>query len=75
MRKIRKLIGLLLAAAMVFTMSAVAFADDSSETMYSITIKNEKSGHTYEAYQTFCGDLKVETVQNADGSATEKRTL
>lgn len=75
MRKIRKLIGLLLAAAMVFTMSAVAFADDSSETMYSITIKNEKSDHTYEAYQIFSGDLKVETVQNADGSATEKRTL
>ncbi|HIY63440.1 MAG TPA: SpaH/EbpB family LPXTG-anchored major pilin [Candidatus Mediterraneibacter stercoripullorum] len=75
MRKIRKLIGLLLAAAMVFTMSAVAFADDSSETRYSITIKNEKSGHTYEAYQIFSGDLKVETVQNADGSATEKRTL
>lgn len=75
MRKIRKLIGLLLAAAMVFTMSAVAFADDSSETRYSITIKNEKSGHAYEAYQIFSGDLKVETVQNADGSSTEKRTL
>ena len=43
MRKIRKLIGLLLAAAMVFTMSAVAFADDSSETMYSITIKDDYS--------------------------------
>ena len=75
MRKIRKLIGLLLAAAMVFTMSAVAFADDSSETRYSITIKNEKSGHTYEAYQIFSGDLTVETVQNDDGTSTETRTL
>ena len=74
MRKIRKLIGLLLAVAMVFAMNAVAFADDEDE-LYSITIKNEKSGHTYEAYQIFSGDLKVETVQNADGSATEKRTL
>ena len=74
MRKIRKLIGLLLAVAMVFAMNAVAFADDEDES-YSITIRNEKSGHTYEAYQIFSGDLKVETVQNADGSATEKRTL
>ena len=65
---------MLLAVAMVFAMNAVAFADDEDES-YSITIRNEKSGHTYEAYQIFSGDLKVETVQNADGSATEKRTL
>lgn len=74
MRKIRKLIGLLLAAAMVFTMSAVAFADENDES-YSITIKNAKSGHAYEAYQIFSGDLKVETVQNDDGTSIEKRTL
>lgn len=74
MRKIRKLIGLLLAAAMVFAMNAVAFADDEDES-YSITIRNEKSGHTYEAYQIFSGDLTVETVQNDDGTSIETRTL
>ena len=74
MRKIRKLIGLLLAAAMVFAMNAVAFADDEDE-LYSITIRNEKSGHAYEAYQIFSGDLTVETVQNDDGTSTETRTL
>ena len=74
MRKIRKLIGLLLAAAMVFAMNAVAFADDEDE-LYSITIRNEKRGHAYEAYQIFSGDLTVETVQNDDGTSTETRTL
>ena len=74
MRKIRKLIGLLLAVAMVFAMNAVAFADDEDES-YSITIRNEKSGHTYEAYQIFSGDLTVETVENDDGTSTETRTL
>lgn len=74
MRKIRKLIGLLLAAAMVFAMNAVAFADDEDE-LYSITIRNEKRGHAYEAYQIFSGDLTVETVQNDHGTSTETRTL
>ncbi len=51
--KMKKLVSLVLAMAMVFTMSAVVFADDS----YTITINNTADGHTYEAYQIFAGTL------------------
>ena len=53
MNKFRKLTCLLLALMMVFVMTATASAADA----YTITIKNEKTGHTYEAYQVFAGDL------------------
>lgn len=59
MNKLRKLTCLLLALMMVFSMTATASAADA----YTITITNEKTGHTYEAYQVFAGDLaeKMET--------------
>ena len=57
MRKMKKLASLLLAMIMVFAMSATAFA---AEDTYSITINNSKTGHTYEAYQIFTGDLSIE---------------
>ena len=53
MNKLRKLTCLLLALVMVFALAATASAADA----YTITIKNEKTGHTYEAYQVFAGDL------------------
>ena len=54
MNKLRKLTCLLLALMMVFAMTATASAAD---TTYTITITNEKTGHIYEAYQIFAGDL------------------
>lgn len=48
----------LLAACMVAPMAMTSNA--AEETTYKITINNEKSGHTYEAYQIFVGDLTVE---------------
>ena len=53
MNKLRKLTCLLLALMMVFALTATASAADA----YTITITNEKTGHTYEAYQVFAGDL------------------
>ena len=53
MNKLRKLTCLLLALMMVFAMTVTASAADT----YTITITNEKTGHTYEAYQVFAGDL------------------
>ena len=53
MNKLRKLTCLLLALVMVFVMTATASAADA----YTITITNEKTGHIYEAYQVFAGDL------------------
>ena len=61
MNKLRKLTCLLLALMMVFAMTATASAAD---TTYTITITNEKTGHTYEAYQVFAGDLTVK--ENGD---------
>ena len=53
MKHARKLASLLLALVMVFALAAIASAADA----YTITIKNEKTGHIYEAYQVFAGDL------------------
>ena len=51
MRKVKKLLGLLLAAVMVLAMSATAFADEGTH-----TITAPDNGHTYEVYQIFTGD-------------------
>ena len=51
MRKVKKLLGLLLAAVMVLAMGTTAFADEKTHT---ITAPN--NGHTYEVYQIFTGD-------------------
>ena len=60
MNKLRKLTCLLLALMMVFALATTASAADA----YTITITNEKTGHTYEAYQVFAGDLTVK--ENGD---------
>lgn len=54
MRKVKKLLGLLLAAVMVLAMGVPTFAASGG---YTITINNALDGHTYEAYQVFAGDL------------------
>ena len=54
MNKLRKLTCLLLALVMVFALATTASAAD---TTYTITITNAQTGHTYEAYQIFTGDL------------------
>lgn len=54
MKHARKLASLLLALVMVFALATTAFAAD---TKYTITITNAPTGHTYEAYQIFAGDL------------------
>lgn len=51
--KTRKLFALVLTAMMLLALTLPAFADEA----YSITINNAASGHTYEAYQIFKGDL------------------
>ena len=60
MKHARKLASLLLALVMVFALATTASAADT----YTITITNEKTGHTYEAYQVFAGDLTVK--ENGD---------
>ncbi len=62
MKKMKRLLGVLLAAVMVLAMNITAFAAD--DTKYRITINNSNTGHQYEAYQVFAGDLSGETLSN-----------
>lgn len=53
MKKLKKLAAVLLSLVMTAMLAIPALAAGE----YSITISNEKSGHTYEAYQIFAGDV------------------
>ena len=61
----KKFLAILLAAMMLLAMTA-AFADEAATTTpttYTITI-NGDTGHTYEAYQIFTGDLSGSVLSN-----------
>ncbi len=61
MKNFKTIIGLILSMVMAFSMSFTAIAD---ATTYTVTIKDAPSGHTYEAYQIFTGDLSESTLSN-----------
>ena len=60
MKNLKKMVSFLLALVMVLAMGTTVFAASSTHT---ITIANSATGHTYEAYQIFSGD--VETVNGS----------
>lgn len=62
MKKMKKLLSLVLSVAMVVAMGITVFAD--TPTTYTLTIASSNSGHTYEAYQVFTGDLAGNTLSN-----------
>lgn len=53
MKSIKKILGIVLAVMLMSTLCLTAFAADT----YTITVNNETTGHTYEAYQVFTGEL------------------
>lgn len=61
MKTKRKWLAVLLTVIMTLMLAAPAFA--AGET-YTITINNGKTGHTYEAYQVFDGDLAGDVLSN-----------
>lgn len=73
----KKFFALLLAAVMVFSFTAVAFADGETpeDPTHTITIRNKDDGHTYEAYQIFSGSITdgklvdIEWGSGVDGEA------
>lgn len=60
MRKLKKLAAMLLALTMIFMMAVPVSAAGE----YSISITNSSTGHTYEAYQIFSGDLSNGVLSN-----------
>lgn len=65
MKRIKSLAVILLSLTMVMLLAVPAFAAGA----YSITIQNDKEGHTYEAYQIFAGDVASDEAQagNVEG--------
>lgn len=62
MKKSRKLLSMLLSVLMLFALcGAIAYAADEA---FTITIISDATGHSYEAYQVFAGDL----TEGDDGS-------
>ena len=61
MKRVRSILALTLALVLVLAMSTAAFAANNT---YSITINNASTGHTYEAYQIFAGDLSENDAGN-----------
>lgn len=62
MKKARKLTAVLLSLVMLLALAVPAFAADT----YSITIRNDKEGHTYEAYQIFAGTVSSDEETNGE---------
>ena len=59
MKRVKRIASLLLAMVMVLGMGVTSFAANTNK--HTITITNEKDGHTYTAYQIFAGDLFTNT--------------
>ena len=64
MKRIKSLAAILLSLTMVMLLVVPVFAAGP----YSITIQNDKEGHTYEAYQVFAGDAVSYTHLNAENA-------
>lgn len=62
MKKARKLTAVLLSLVMLLALVIPASAADT----YSITIHNDKTGHTYEAYQIFAGTVSSDEETNGE---------
>ena len=61
-KAMKKLMAALLAVAMVCAMAIPAFAAGTGSN--TLTINGKTTGHTYEAYQVFTGDLKGKVLSN-----------
>lgn len=72
MKQLKKLAAVLLAVVMTLAMNMTVFAEETaptaapSPTTYTLTLTGTATGHTYEAYQIFKGDLSDSTLSNID---------
>lgn len=70
MKITRKLLSLALALVMTLALCVSALADET----YTITINNSASGHIYEAYQIFAGDLYDPSAGAEEEETTNTQT-
>ena len=70
MKITRKILSLALALVMTLALCVSALADEK----YTITINNSASGHTYEAYQIFAGDLYDPSAGAKEEETTNTQT-
>ena len=66
MKKFTKLLGIVLIIALVMSMGIMAFADESSSHVITITNTDQNVSHKYEAYQIFKGKLDESQTKLAD---------
>lgn len=67
MRKVKRVLALLAAFALVLAMAVPAFADEAT-----YTISTDQANHTYEVYQIFTGDLSERTLSNVKWGRNSK---
>lgn len=53
----KKALSIIMALLILASMAFTAYADENTATTYTITVDNSATGHTYEAYQIFAGDI------------------
>ncbi len=76
MQRTKKFLSLLIAIVLTLSITIPAFAEGTTAEntkTYSITIRNNTAGHTYEAYQIFSGDIHGKVLSNvvwASGQTT-----
>ena len=62
MNYLKKLLGYIVTMAMVLTLTQVGIGAVHAEgTTYTLKLNGTTTGHTYEAYQIFKGDLSTNT--------------
>ena len=62
MKTMKKLVSMVMILAMIFSMSTVAFAEES----FDLAITNAKDGHVYGAYQLFTGTVSGGKLVDVD---------
>lgn len=68
MKRLKKAGALVLALLMTFVFAIPAMAAETPVTgNYSITINNDQTGHTYQAYQIFAGDVADDETEEGVG--------
>jgi fimbrial isopeptide formation D2 family protein/LPXTG-motif cell wall-anchored protein len=79
MKRLKKTLALALALILALAMSTAVFAEGTStegSKTYELKITSAPTGHSYEAYQIFTGDLvTTETKNDTTGEKTTTRTL